>query len=112
MSDNIDFEECLISSLNEMNSALENPAILSELQKKAKSRDWRPCKRIHPKYLKHVACPQMDVFYGHIKESCDGCICTKFQLATMDIQNVILATIAVTISVVSVVITVLKFVFK
>jgi hypothetical protein len=78
-------------------------------------REWRPCKKIDSKYLKHVACSRMDADSGQCNEHCGDCICSIYRFADMnyrDIDNAVGITIAATVSFFAVLITVLAFVFK
>jgi hypothetical protein len=54
------------------------------LNLKGRHYEWRSCKIINPKYLKHITCPWMDVDLLYYKGTCKDCICTKVEFMELD----------------------------
>jgi hypothetical protein len=82
------------------------------LNLKGRHCEWRSCKIINPKYLEHITCPMMNVSPLHFKGTCQDCICTKVEFMKLDMQSTVTMSVAITISVISIGITVLGMLIR
>jgi hypothetical protein len=81
------------------------------------TKEWRSCKLINPKYLKHVTCSWIGVDIAEFMATCKYCDCNKCICARIERNNwntttSVIIAVGITISVISTVLAVLRIILS